>query len=103
MTEPPKFTGKKREIFITGYFLPLRDEQPVFVDVPGLEAPTIAIFSTLSALQIAKTQVPGFSYDRVVVIDNGREFLQSIPGSVVIIIDPTIVDGNTRFQQLFRD
>jgi hypothetical protein len=101
----PRFTGKTRELTITGYILPLREGQPVFVNVPGMEAATIAIFSTHAALKLAEKQVPGFSYDRLMVIENGREFLQPIPsdGTVEIIIDPVIEDGKTRFQKLFRD
>lgn len=104
MTEPPKFTGKKRQLdTIQGYYLPLAGGQPVQVEIPGLPDPVIAIFSSQETLDRARADTEAFAYDQAMCISDQRGFLQSIPRSVEVIIDPVVVDGNTRYQRLLRD
>lgn len=102
MTEPPRYTGNKKELFITGYILPMIDGHPVFIEIPGMNADVVAIFSTREALERAKAQVAGFEYDALKVIENGQAFIESLPkdGSLEVVLDPVIEGDRTRFGRL---
>ncbi len=101
----PRSTGKApEEIILTGKLVPfMADEQPLFLNMPLSPHDYIACFATENALRsfMARAKV---AFDKIKHIDDGTEFLVSIPHEVVVIVDPWWTEqGTVRFHQLFRD
>jgi hypothetical protein len=100
---PPAALSAPFELDIDGYILPLRRGQPVWLEIPGLPGHALPIFSDQAALDRAEVELPGFSYDRRQKIDDGPEFLSSIPQNIDVIIDPWITERQTtRYRRVYR-
>ena len=101
----PQALGEPFELDIDGYILPLRGGQPVWLEIPGLPGHALPIFSNQAALDRAATELPDFGYDQLKKIDDGPEFLSSIPTDegIDVIIDPWITERQTtRYRRVYR-
>jgi hypothetical protein len=102
--EPPvPVTGKLLELNITGYLFPAHaNRSPVFLRIDGAgDDLFLPVFSTEEKLCAVMGKI---SYDRILQICDGREFLDSIeedPRKLRVIVDPHKHEsGTTRFQEV---
>lgn len=93
--EPPRPTGKAPELVdITGYILPVDDaRQPAWLHCVGMGL-VLPVFSTMAALDLACRHYP-LNHTRLQRIDDGHEFVRSIPEDVPIVIDVRPSDRGT--------
>jgi hypothetical protein len=102
---PPKRTGAPaRRVDLTGCLLPWgADDQPVFLGMPESTLVYLPCFSSALILR-ATFALANTSFASIKHIDDGREFLASIPLKYVVILDPHFVDGGrVRFTRVLRD
>ena len=90
--EAPKPTGRYRDVSLSGCLFAWKEEQPVFMRMPGSTSVYLPIFTMETKLHQAMTDIKIESYS-IKKIDNGSEFLSSIPTEIVVIIDPYRVEG----------
>lgn len=85
----PRPVGEDEEITLTGCLMPWSDttNQPVFCRIAGTTKTCIPVFSTKEMLE-DWSRVFGFSYDRIKHIDDGVDFLDSIPVEIDVILNP---------------
>lgn len=77
-----------RAIDLTTYLVPCHENrQPVLLSMPGTEDLFLATFSTPEALDLFR-DMKVVRYARVVQVEDGREFLDSIPREIRVIVDP---------------
>lgn len=99
MGPPPRELGPPQELGggLEGALVPIRQGQPCWVRLPGVKVPALPIFSTLSALKRALEGMPGFSYEDVLTVGNGRDFWTHLPhdGSIELVMDPFITEERT--------
>lgn len=100
----PRPTGRTEAVSLTGCLLPWNDgfDQPVLLTLIGSDAPYMAVFSTEAMLQatMARANVP---FDRIKLIGEHWEFIDSIPDEILIIKDPWYtLEGKIRFMQVQR-
>lgn len=101
----PRSTGKDPEtISLDGCLIPYyADEQPVLLNMPMSEDFYLPCFASEDELRSVMGRV-GVSFDRIKQIEDGPDFLASIPASVVVITKIRFTDeGRVRFNQVFRD
>jgi Family of unknown function (DUF6884) len=86
---------------LTGCLLPWgENNQPALLGMPGTEALYLPVFSTLEKLA-ATMRRAGVAYAKVKHIDDGAEFLASLPPEVIVIHDAWFtLEGKVRFLQL---
>jgi len=97
--EAPRPTGRFTDITLTGCLVPFRgsvpagNEQPSMLAVPGSPHSYVPVFSTLAklALFMDRSAMP---YENVKKIDDGSEFLASIPEWIPIMYDPYYTPEN---------
>lgn len=93
-----KKRSEPKSIVIDGYLLPWRQEQPVSIIVEGVWF--IAIFSTMKKLE-QSMEFAGVKEYSIKQIDDGIDFIDSIKEQGGrIMLDPYIVNGNTRFTEI---
>ena len=99
----PRPTGAAvRAVRLDGCVFPWEDQtnQPVLLAMPGTEALYLPVFSDATKLRgvMRRARV---AFDRIKQIDDEDEFLDSIRGQVVVILDPWFtLAGTIRFQQV---
>lgn len=100
---PPVRTGKPPEqISVTGFLLPWFDGQPDLVGILGLGL-AVVLFSTREKLEAGRVWMP-FNGTATKVITDGGEFLDSVPGSLPIVIDPCQTpEGKVRYLDVKRN
>lgn len=104
MIEAPKSTGKPpQEIVLTGCLIPWGRGQPVLAHIMGLPSVFhLMVFSEEEKLKSFMSQA-GIPFESVKQIDDGTEFLSSIPDDIVIIQNPRFTsEGKIRYLQVFR-
>lgn len=114
MTESePKLVGRVSELSISGYLMPAHmNRQPVLIGMAGTEDLFIVAFSTEEKLRTFMDAV-NVDYDRIQMITNGAEFIESIdeendrktrPFLLRIAVDPyKHENGNWRFIEVFGE
>ncbi len=103
MEEGPKYTGRRLDVSLTGGLIPWDGNQPALLNVPGSTHNYMPIFTTQEKLEqlMTRAQTP---YDSIKQIQDGREFLTSIPGEIHIMVDPYYTpEGKVRWAEIFRD
>lgn len=88
-----------RTFDISGCLIPWKDGQPALFHMVGSASTYLACFTTPELLRACFASI-GKTFDSIKQIDDGPEFLSSIPDSVVVVLDVRQVDGKTRFTQL---
>lgn len=84
--------------------MPWNDEtnQPAFIKVMGNDDTfTIPVFTTVEKLKQFSEDF-GIPYDRIKHIDDGVEFLDSIPVEIEVIQDPYKHGDKTRYRKVMR-
>lgn len=101
---PPKRTGKPPELVsIAECLIPWDRGQPVLFNVPGSPHLHLAVFSTVEKLEVFLDRV-GTTFSSVKQIHDTKEFLRSVPTSIVLTKDPWITEeGHTRYKMVLRD
>jgi hypothetical protein len=100
----PRRTGKPAQaVDLTGMLIPWgQDDQPVFLNMPLSTKLYLPCFSSEDLLVSSLAGVP---YEKIKQIDDGREFLSSVPSAIAVIVDPQYGDepgGLVRFTQVLR-
>lgn len=99
----PRPTGRRVEVTLTGMIFPWTAEgQPAFLRVPGSSALYLPLFSDPTMLKIVMdgTSTP---YVKVKKIDDGFEFLDSIPKDIRIMVEPWFTpEGRVRWTEIER-
>lgn len=96
MSEKLMIPNTMRPISVTGNVMPMHlDGQPFLVQMPGIIAFFVVIFTSAEKLRDAmKTLGPGEEY-KIKQVTDGKEFCQSLfEQNVRIMRDPYIVDGD---------
>ena len=76
------------------------DEYPVLLGMPGTDAHYLPVFSTIDKLRATMGRA-GVSFAKVKQIDDGAEFLASLPREWIVIYDAWFtLEGKVRFTQL---
>lgn len=105
MSGAPQRTGKPAgPVTLTGRLLAWKAGTPVLLRMAGApDAHYLACFSTPMLLERTMARL-GASFDKIKRVDDGNEFLRSIPAAITVIVDPYWTDeGRVRFTQLLRD
>ena len=105
----PRPTGKPvEEVTLTGMLLPWKAGDPVLLRMPACDDEFLPLFTREEDLREVLRQA-GASFDSIKQVDDGREFLDSLPlmtGSsrlLRVITNPRIVEqGRVRFVEVFR-
>jgi hypothetical protein len=107
---PRRVSNRVLPTNVTGYLMPWRNDQPVWLQVPGGGSDLyIPLFTNREKLvaEMARIAMP---YDGIKKIDDSREFLDSIPThapgtnrKIHVIVDFHQVDGRVRYLELFRN
>lgn len=101
----PRSTGKAPvDIDLAGQLTPFYDNgQPVLLNMPKSPHLYLPCFATADELRSAMGRA-GVAFDRIKQIDDGPDFLASIPTSIIVITGLRFTDGGlVRFHQVFRD
>jgi len=105
---PRPLTGELKDVTLSGKLLPMVGGQPVFTELDHSDALYISVFTDEAKLNAAM-EVIGVTPDKVVIIDDTFEFLDSIPlknamGQVMkIIVDIRRTEkGTFRFTEIQR-
>lgn len=101
----PRRTGKDpQELDLTDMFVPFYDNgQPCLLNLPMSPHEYLPCFDTTEQLRrvLERGEV---AYDRIKKIDNGREFMVSVPPEVIIVVNMRWTErGTIKFLQVFRD
>lgn len=99
----PKPTGARAEVHLWGKLIPWGvDGQPVLLWMPDGGAFYVPLFSERRQLHSFMVRV-GASYASVKEITDPREFLRSIPTTIVLAIDPKFTpEGKARWLEVQR-
>lgn len=102
-TPPPQRTGKPAEsVSLTGLLFAWSGQDPILVNLPGTESLYLPCFSDEGNLR-AMHEAAQVRFDRIKRIDNGAEFLRSIPSDITVIVDPYLTpEGRLRFMQVLQ-
>lgn len=93
-------TGKLRPLDITGYFCPFYGDKPVPFEIGGSEALYVLLFERQPDLHSFLVPYPRV-YNRVCVVEDGPQFIESLRGHVELAVNPTRQeDGNILFDQI---
>ena len=105
---PRRISNRVLDVNLTGYlslFLQgtnMTGAQPVWLEQPGSPHLYLAVFSSKERIDIFLVDYP-ISYDKIIHIDDGLEFISSIPREYKIIIDPyKHTNGRMRYSEVFR-
>lgn len=95
-----------REITLTGKYLGWANGMPWLMRVVGSEDYFVPLFSDSDVLRSMVAQVED-SIDTVKKVDDGLEFLDSIPEEydgkkLRVMLDPRFVDGKVRYLEIQR-
>lgn len=94
-------TGEGAHV-LTGKLMPVhrRDDQPVILTMPNNPSHFVPVFSTESDLRAAMLQAQQKTY-KIKQITDGLDFAKSIiEAKCRIMLDPRVVDGNTRWTEI---
>ena len=101
--EPPKpVDGVQKVLTLTGMLVPFFDGQPVLLEVPASEFLYMPVFKDETSLKevLALTNT---EFDRIVQIEEQHEFLESIPPSIKIAVNPNFQpNGRVRWTEVQR-
>jgi hypothetical protein len=107
----PVANAPQRDINLTGYFFPWQDDAPVLMKLDGTGDFFLPLFSTVEKLR-EMVSVTAIEMDGIKRIDNGPEFLSSIPTELStggqrlrIMVDPHRTEDDnykTRFTEVIR-
>lgn len=102
MTFAPRRTGKPvEEITLTGKLVPFRNGQPIMLNFTMSPHTYLPCFDTESEL---REMMADIGWDNIKHVDDGQEFLVSIPPHVVVITKLRKTErGTFKFLQVFRD
>lgn len=101
--QAPKRTAKPLELVdLTGKLFPWDWDEPCFLTVHGSERRNIVCFTKESSLRAVMKRV-GVVFSGIKRIDDGAEFLTSVPGHIGIILDPYFVGERVRYVDVKRD
>ena len=100
---PPQRTNRPPEtVTLTGLLFPWRNGQPVLLNVFGSPSLHLFCFKEKSNLLDICARA-GASFDTVKQIDDGPEFLSSVPDEIVIALNPHFTpEGKIRYTQVQR-
>jgi hypothetical protein len=104
MSEPPKQVGPERDVTLTGMLFPWRDDQPVLVHLTGDGTGTfcLPLFRDEDRLR-AVLGAFGVPFASIKMVEDGPEFLESLPRDIAVIADLRITDeGRLRYLQIRR-
>ncbi len=95
---PRRISDKVQEIDIKGYLCPFKSAtQPLALSMPGTDDLFLAVFSTEGKLLRFLWQFD-LKHFKIVQINDGPDFLESITGHYRVMIDPyKNEDGRIRF------
>ena len=97
---PPAYIGDRlKEVDVTGYLFPWNAGQPFFLKIEGSDSTYIPVFENKEKLDDAMDGIP---YQKVKKIDDGWEFLDSIPLEYTVIVNLVKTEGKCRYTQIFR-
>lgn len=86
MEDAPKATGSVIPVRIKGCIFPTFKGEPVLLRVPSSDFLYLPIFSTLEKFLVIFDKLK-FEHDKIMKIDDTKEFLSSIPPDVKVAID----------------
>jgi hypothetical protein len=92
-----------KAVDLTGCIFPWVEGAPFLCQMPGSEALYLPVFTTVEKLRAFLLRCPGGldAGERLKKIEDGPEFFGSVPGEVVVIVDPWFtVAGTVRFTQV---
>ena len=103
-TPPPKQVGPVKDLVLTGMLMPWKNGQPSFVHMQGVGSTVfyLPLFDTEETLRavLARADV---SFDSIKHVDDGTDFLDSIPPEIIVILNLRFTDeGRIRFHQVQR-
>lgn len=107
MFAPRLVNGEVKEVSLTGMIFPWKYGQPVLLSMPMSDALYLALFDSEVDLRAVMDKV-GVPFDGIKLIDNGSEFLQSLPEALggqplKIILNPWFTEGGTvRYTEIQR-
>lgn len=102
--DPPKQVGPMKELVLTGMLMPWADGQPVLVHMMGVGSGVfyLPLFDDPDQLR-AVLERAGISFQSIKQVDDGPEFLDSIPPEIIVITNLRFTDeGRIRFHQVQR-
>jgi len=103
----PTRVGNADEVSLTGQLFAWRDHglvtgEPVLLAMPNTPCLYLACFTSEADLRLMHT-IAAAPFDRIKQVQDGREFLSSIPPSITVILNPRITpEGRVRFTQILR-
>lgn len=103
MTQPPRPVGTPpRIVDITGHVIPWNDGPVLLTMAEADDNLYLPVFSTVEKLtdMMMLTEI---AYQSIKRIDDRREFLDSLPADVRVIIDPHFHEsGRVRYTEILR-
>ena len=103
VTPPRRLSETVKQVDISDYLSPFHNNnQPVFLEMPASNKLYLAVFSTKAKLDHFIRDYP-ISYEKIISITDGYEFIESLPGHITIVVDPyRHRNGNMRYLEIFR-
>lgn len=103
--EGPKPTGRlPQDVTLTGALLPMHGDEPILLEMPGSPYLYLAVFSTTEKLACACADWPTVygDVDRIVVVTDAHDFIESTSQLLTVILDPWLnpENGRCRFLQI---
>jgi hypothetical protein len=100
--DPPRPTGRYSELDLRGYVLPWFEGQPSRIGLTGM-GDALPIFSTQAAFERAIDEGMPIPYEKLKQIDDGPEFLSSVPGWLPVVVDLHYSErGTVLFKEIKR-
>lgn len=101
--EPPRRTEKSPEdVVLTGLLFAWRNGQPVLVHVIGSLQFHLFLFDSAEKLREELASI-GAAFDSIKQVDDGPEFLASIPPEIVVALNlHHTKEGKVRYTQVLR-
>jgi hypothetical protein len=101
---PPKQVGPQKFLDLTGMLIPWAGGQPVLLNMMGVDSSVqyLPLFSEPEPLEAVLAQA-GVGFESIKQVDDGPEFLDSIPVEIIVITDLRYTpEGKIRFHQVQR-
>lgn len=101
---PRRLSGLTKDITLTHCLIPwiVATDQPCLVTVAGREGLSLPVFTTQKKLETFSQEF-NVPYDKIKHIDDGIEFLDSIPKEIAVILDPRKHGNKTRHTEILRE
>lgn len=100
----PRRTAKPpEELSLTGKLIPYKECQPCYLNMPLSHHAYLPCFDGEDELRAMMASAK-IDFDNIKHIDDGRDFLVSIPAHIIVITNMRWTErGTIKFLQVFRD